>query len=139
MQIARDATLRALPAIRAAFPEAAGLILFGSHARGTPRTTSDIDVLIVLGERRFPTRADYTRWDEQVQRAVDARVSPHLVAWPRSVAEVGGLWREVARDGIVLWEPDGALTRLLSDIRAHIERAGDRRQSIHGQPYWVRG
>jgi hypothetical protein len=136
---ARDAALDALAAIRGAFPEARGLVLFGSHARGTARAGSDVDLLVVLSAGRLPRRDDYQRWDQDVAPGRDPRLSPHFVAWPGTGARPGGLWREVARDGLVLWELDGELSRTLAEIRAHVERAGDRRGTSHGHPYWVLG
>ena len=49
----------------------------------------------------------------------------------------GGLWPEIALDGIVLFERDGALSRKLVAIRRAIADGRLVRRTAHGQPYWT--
>jgi predicted nucleotidyltransferase len=132
---APDAIARA----REVFDDLRAVAVFGSRARGTEHAGSDLDLLLVFGPGRLPRRSDYEAWDRDVEPRLGPLVSPHFVAWPETPERLGGLWREVSRDGVVLWEIDGELSRALAGLRTHVERRGDRRRSSHGHPYWVLG
>ena len=71
-------------------------ILFGSHARGTPRPGSDVDVAI-LPESPGLSLAEENRLGVALERAVRAPVD--LVRIDRASAALR--WR-IARDGVVL-------------------------------------
>lgn len=124
--------------VRSAFPDLVGLVLFGSRARGRMRAHSDVDLLLVLSPDEHLDRGLYERWDAALGN-LDDRLAPHFARLPLDPLEVGGLWREVAHEGVVLWERDGAVSRAMQAIREHVRRAGDRRELLHGHPYWVRG
>lgn len=122
-----------------------GVAVYGSWARGEAADLSDVDVLIVVEGRRPITRDLYRLWDEKpvLWSAPDSdpeegrRVEPHFVHLP-PVGEVpSGTWAEVALDGIVLFDPDLAVSRRLVGLRASILGGDLVRREIHGQPYWV--
>jgi len=123
-----------------AFPEPPlAIALFGSVARGDATVESDIDLLVVFDRNVRLTRSLYRRFDERVDLSSFARpVSPHLVTLPRSDEDCGGIWLEVALDGVVLWESGLAVSSLLSRLRAGVCAGEYLRRLAHGHPYWVR-
>ncbi len=118
----------------------AGLVLFGSAARGEATRESDIDLLLVLTPGVRLSRRLYQEWDLlwDTLDPDDRRVSPQFVVLPEDVRGAGGLWYEVALEGIVFWERELAISALLRRIREAMARGELRRRMIHGNPYWIR-
>jgi hypothetical protein len=118
-----------------------GIILFGSVARGEATAGSDIDILIVLEAGCGITRALYDRWDGMLRsrgNRSDERVSPQFVVLPSDPSQVGSLWLEVAREGIIVSDPSGRVARFLVALRDYILSGAVTRRVAHGHPYWVR-
>lgn len=118
-----------------------GVALFGSAARGNATASSDIDLLVVLDPSVTIERSLYERWDSVLRlraKPSDERVSPQFVALPPSPGDAGGVWLEVAREGIVLRDRDGRLARFLIALRDLIAEGAVTRRKVHGHPYWVR-
>ncbi len=126
--------------VRAASLFGAGLravVLFGSFARGEEREASDVDLLVVLDDSVKISRGLYRQWDEAPLTFEGHRVEPHLVHLPSPDGRTGGLWGEVALDGVVLFACGRALSSVLSRIRRDIAEGRLVRRFVHGQPYWV--
>lgn len=115
----------------------AGVVLFGSWARGESTTESDIDVLLVAKPGTPITRSLYNQWDKEPFVWDTRAVEPHIVATPTSLDAVSGLWAEVALDGIVIHDPHLIISRLLASVRRRIVDAHIVRRSSGGQTYWV--
>jgi len=117
-----------------------GLLLFGSAVRGEATRESDIDLLLVLKPTVRISRGLYLEWDVLAEtfEPCDRRVSPQFVVLPEDVDAAGGLWYEVALEGVVLWERDLAVSALLRRLREGMARGELRRAMIHGNPYWTR-
>jgi len=112
-----------------------GLVLFGSFARGRQTANSDIDLLVVLNRSVTLDRDVYSRW--QLHRIDGREVAPLIVRIPGIGERIGGLWFEVALDGIVLYDRDLHLSRFLSHVRDLVAGGRVRRMVTHGHPYWV--
>jgi predicted nucleotidyltransferase len=115
-----------------------GVILFGSTARGEGREGSDIDLMIVVGSELPLRRELYQRWDQGIDGASSSRLSPHFVHLPGREREAGSLWYEAAVDGIILFDREGRIARLLRTIRRSMAEGKLRRKSAYGHPYWIR-
>ena len=119
-----------------------GLILFGSTARREATTRSDIDLLIVFKPKSRLSRKLYSEWDAIVRGIRldrrDREISPQFAVLPRGLSDAGGLWYEVAIEGIVLWERGMEIVRFLAWIREAMARGRIRRAETHGHPYWIR-
>jgi hypothetical protein len=118
-----------------------GIVLFGSAARGEATAGSDIDILIVLEAGCSITRALYDRWDGMIRsrgNRTDERVSPQFVVLSSDPSQVGSLWLEVAREGIIVFDPGGRVARFLVALRDYILSGAVSRRTAHGHPYWVR-
>jgi predicted nucleotidyltransferase len=113
----------------------AGVVAFGSWARSAAAAGSDIDVLIVVDGGVRLTRSLYRSWDAQPLVWEGHRVEPHFVHVPADRGRPSSLWLEVAVDGLVLYDRELAVSRLLASIRAWIVESGMRRLWSHGQPH----
>ena len=112
-----------------------GLVLFGSLARGRQTANSDIDLLVVLNRSVVLDRDLYSRW--QLRKFEGREVAPLFVHLPGKGGRIGGLWFEVALDGIVLFDRDLHLSRFLAHVRSLVAEGRVRRMVTHGHPYWV--
>jgi predicted nucleotidyltransferase len=130
-----------LDAILAEFePDLAGIMLFGSVARGSAGEHSDIDLLLVLYPSGNLNRDLYHRWDSFAKRTgISNRLSPHFCRLAESCESVGILWFEVALEGIVLWEREWMVSRVLARLRHFMLENNIHRRLSYGVPYWVKG
>jgi len=113
-----------------------GVVLFGSVAREQQTASSDLDLLIVVGQTVNLDRDLYNNWSNT--KTNDGRtISPvysHLVD-PLRIS--GNLWYEIALDGIVLYDPESKVQKVLAAIRRQIANRIVERKTVHGHPYWV--
>jgi len=97
-------------------PAVVGVVLFGSLARGDSTARSDADVLVVLrsDERRFHERLPNASPDEA---GIGVDLFPYTLEEARqSFAEGWGVVRPALREGIVLFEREGALDILRRSV-----------------------
>lgn len=114
-----------------------GVAVFGSWSRGEAAAGSDIDLLIVVDDRTPITRRLYSAWDKEPILWETLPVEPHFVHLPQTHLAPGGLWAEVAIDGIVIFEKARRLSMALARVRREIAAGRMVRRSVHGQPYWA--
>jgi predicted nucleotidyltransferase len=131
-ELLRDLSAQVLEGLR---DNIEGLVLFGSSARGRQTEKSDIDLLIVLSGSMALDRDVYSHW--RPRRFNGREVAPLFVQIPEKGERVGGLWFEVALDGIVLYDKNLRLSRFFSRVRKLIADGQARRMFTHGHPYWV--
>ena len=113
----------------------AGIVLFGSWARGDNTDASDIDILVILEAGTKISRDLYRDWE--AWDSADAQIEPHFVALPTLEERVSGLWAEVSLDGIIVFDRDLTVHRYLQHVR-HLIAAGKlTAKRAHGQNYWV--
>jgi hypothetical protein len=110
--------------------------VYGSWVRGDATTTSDVDILVVVEPRFALTRSVYRIWDSAPVTWNGRTVDPHFVHPPRGRI-AGGVWGEVAVEGVVLFERDWRLSAELVRIRRSIAAGRLVRRFVHGQPYWT--
>ncbi len=121
----------------ALFGEAlAGVVVYGSWARGDATPTSDVDALVVVDPSVPLTRSLYRSWDEEPVLWQGRPVDPHFVHVPGPRAG-GSVWGEAAIDGIVLFERSHELSVRLARVRRDIAEGRLVRRLVHGQPYWT--
>jgi len=79
------------------------IILFGSHAWGTPNADSDVDLLVVMPAKNELTQAVRIRWECPSPFAMDLLVrTPAKLAW--YLAENESFHSEIVNKGKVLYE-----------------------------------
>lgn len=115
----------------------AGVLVYGSWARGEATGESDVDVLVVLDGSVALTREIYRTFDAASLSWDGHPVQVQIVRMPGAGQVSGGLWPEIALDGIVLVERDLTLSRRLVAIRRAIADGRLVRRTAHGQPYWT--
>jgi predicted nucleotidyltransferase len=115
-----------------------GVLLFGSVARGEQRESSDIDVMIVVGEDLPLTRSLYERWDRGLEGIASDRFSPHFVHLPGTLEEAGSIWFEAAVDAVVLFDKEGRISRFLIKLRRSMADGELQRRMVYGHPYWIK-
>jgi predicted nucleotidyltransferase len=115
----------------------AGVLVYGSYARGDAAAASDVDLLVVVDPAIPLTRTLYRDWDVEPVEWQGRHVDPHFIHLPTHRRTAPGAWCEAAIDGVVLYERDGAVTRHLAAIRGDIAAGRLVRRSAHGQPYWT--
>jgi hypothetical protein len=113
------------------------IVLFGSRARGTAMDTSDTDLLLVFAPGTEISRALYRKWEGSPEAMDSPDVALHCVT-PADPERAGGLWLEMALDGIVLWDADGTTSRLLTNLKRRIAEGRYVREKSHGHGYWRR-
>lgn len=116
-------------------PSIVGMVLYGSAARGTATSASDIDILVVLSSDTPIRRALYRMVDGIA--GIDPKVAVALAHLPSRESLPGGLWLEIARDGKILFDRDGVVSATISRLKDHISSGRSVRMESHGQGYWV--
>ena len=115
----------------------AGVVAFGSWARGELTDASDIDVLIVVDPGTPVRRALYRRWDESPIVWNGHPIEPHFARLPDAGEPLSGFWAEVATEGVLLLERDPRLSAHLLRVRDAVAKGRLRRRVAHGHGYWT--
>lgn len=119
-------------------PRLAGVVVFGSWARGEAADGSDVDLLVVL-DRELPlTRSLYAPWDAGPSTWDGRPVEVHLAHLPEPGQPPSSIWAEVALDGLVVFERGRQISARLAAMRREIAAGRVVRRVSQGQPYWVR-
>lgn len=119
-------------------PRLAGVVVFGSWARGDAADSSDVDLLVVL-DRGLPlTRSLYAPWDAAPVTWDGRPVEVHLAHLPEQGQPPSSIWAEVALDGLIVFERARLVSACLAAARRDIAAGRVVRRVSQGQPYWVR-
>jgi predicted nucleotidyltransferase len=125
----------------------AGLAVFGSVARGTPRPDSDIDLLVVvdkLPRSRLARVAEFGPVEDALEQVlarardqgVDTRLSP-VFKTPDELEAGSLLLLDMTDQARLLHDRDGLLARRFERLRARLRELGSRRVSCKGGYYWL--
>jgi len=136
LALAEDASTLARRAAELLGDALVAVVVYGSWTRGEAHAGSDVDVLVVVEPRMALTRSLYRQWDQRPLSWQGRRVDPHFVH-PPDERPSGGVWAEVAVDGVVLFERGLRLSADLARIRRDIAAGRLVRRVVHGQPYWT--
>lgn len=83
------------------------IILFGSHAYGTPHADSDVDILVIMPARNQHDQAVRIRWEIQAPFPMDLLVrTPENLEW--RLAEGESFHTEITTKGKLLYEKNDA-------------------------------
>ena len=112
------------------------MVLFGSHARGDSKVTSDYDLFIIAEElpsRPFPRmlfiRKPLTGQFEQKLCIIAKTPEEVLKYFPP-------LFLDIGLDGVVLFDRDDFFKNVQKKIKEIIIQAGIQRKQANGEFYW---
>ena len=115
----------------------AGVVAFGSWARGELTDASDVDLLIVVDPGTPVRRALYRHWDESPVAWNGRPVEPRFACLPDAGEPPSGFWAEIATEGVLLLERDPRLSAHLERVRDAVAKGGLQRRTAHGHGYWT--
>ena len=123
-------------------PRLLSLVLFGSVARGRPRESSDVDLLVVaegfptsLRERRRPLLEEWSR--VRAERGLPAVEWNLVTKTPGEARFHSPLYLDIVEDGILLLDREGFFQSVLDAMRARMRELGSRRVFLEdGSWYW---
>ena len=114
-----------------------GVIAHGSWVRGEARASSDLDVMVAVAPALPLTRGLYREWDRGAPTALGRTLDAHFVHLPPDSARPSSVWCELAVEGLLLSDRDGAIAGTLIEVRRAIAHGQLVRRTSHGQPYWT--
>jgi len=128
-----------------------GVMVFGSVARGDWSRDSDIDLLVVVKGwdsipvwrriRELVSLSRILQSTPEYKASIRAGFTPviqHYPLGPAEAAESRRIYIDACMDGIIIYEKEQFLSRILSKFRARLARLGARRiQLPDGKYYWV--
>lgn len=121
---------------RSRFPEVVGAVIFGSRAKGTARTVSDIDLLVVCNNIN---NKRHRRGEEiaSIKKDLPGLPVDVLLFTPQEVESNfrnhNPLFLDIAEEGVVLIDNHGWLQKLIEETREYIKQRGIKKTD-HG---WI--
>lgn len=115
-----------------------GVVLYGSHARGTARPDSDIDLLVIaesLPEGR-PARSEFfvrLQFEAGYTYARASILGKTVAEFERTFP---ALFLDIGLDGLVLFDSHEYVSQRLARIRSVTREAGLVRQPLNGEFVW---
>ena len=112
------------------------LVIFGSTARGRPRRESDIDLLVIVREKR----RDMWRVLNEKAMEIEPPEGPFfsfILKTEEELRENPLILLDMTEESIVLHDPEGVFERLIEDMKGLLRRLGSRRVWIDEDTwYW---
>ncbi len=129
----------------------AGLMLFGSIARGNWDKNSDIDILVVadgwsdkpiwIRLKELSEAKKELTMSPEYHNTLNAGFWPIIQNYPLSLDEAkrfNRIYLDALIDGIILYDREGLLNRALENLRLKLEKLGSRRITLpKGKSYWI--
>lgn len=112
------------------------IVLFGSHARGDAKETSDFDLFIIAEELpvKIFQRMLFVRKPLKGQFAERICI---IAKTPEEVLkDLPPLFLDLGLDGIILFDKNDFFKNLQTKIREIIQQAGLQRKKVNGEFYW---
>lgn len=123
------------------------LAVFGSFARGTHKSNSDLDILILLDDGHAQSVSkrlqEFTTIelslldaeDDCVKTDVEMDLSPVILS-AREAEHFNPLYLDMTEDCLILIDRENFLQRILDSVREKKSRWGSQKISIANQWYW---
>lgn len=123
------------------------LAVFGSVGRGTPRSDSDIDLLIIcrrLPQGRMKRVDDFMAVEDALAPAlrdlaglgIHTTLSP-VIKTPEEALQGSHLFLDMTEDARILHDPEGFLAGLLGQLRERLASWGAKRVRHGSAWYWI--
>jgi len=118
------------------------LVIFGSVGRGTPRSDSDVDILVVadpLPDGRIPRVREFDAVERSVATGGPAdsahRLSP-IFKTPAEVRRGSPLFLDMLDDGRLLYDRGGFFAGQLAALKTRLDKLGSKRIWKDDAWYW---
>ena len=112
------------------------IVLFGSHARGDAKETSDFDLFIIAEE--LPVKVFQRILF--IRKPLKGQFAERICIVAKTPEEVlknlPPLFLDLGLDGIILFDKDNFFKNLQTKIRQIIQQAGLQRKKVNGEFYW---
>ena len=112
------------------------IVLFGSHARGDAKETSDFDLFIIAEE--LPVKVFQRILF--IRKPLKGQFAERICIIAKTPEEVlknlPPLFLDLGLDGIILFDKDNFFKNLQTKIRQIIQQAGLQRKKVNGEFYW---
>ena len=112
------------------------IVLFGSHARGNAKETSDFDLFIIAEE--LPVKVFQRILF--IRKPLKGQFAERICIIAKTPEEVlknlPPLFLDLGLDGIILFDKDNFFKNLQTKIREIIQQAGLQRKKVNGEFYW---
>ena len=112
------------------------IVLFGSHARGDAKETSDFDLFIIAEE--LPVKVFQRILF--IRKPLKGQFAERICIVAKTPEEVlknlPPLFLDLGLDGIILFDKDNFFKNLQTKIREIIQQAGLQRKKVNGEFYW---
>jgi predicted nucleotidyltransferase len=116
--------------------------LFGSFARGDYKPNSDIDLLLVIRGYEWREPLSFESVEKLVLKLWRRsghyhKISPYPLT-PEQASVHRPIYLDLVEDGIILFDRDRFLGRILDEICARLRQLGAvRRELPNGSKYWI--
>jgi predicted nucleotidyltransferase len=112
------------------------IVLFGSHARGDVKETSDFDLFVIAEE--LPVKVFQRILF--IRKPLKGQFAERICIIAKTPEEVlknlPSLFLDLGLDGIILFDKDNFFKNLQTKIRKIIQQAGLQRKKVNGEFYW---
>jgi predicted nucleotidyltransferase len=112
------------------------IVLFGSHARGDVKETSDFDLFVIAEE--LPVKVFQRILF--IRKPLKGQFAERICIIAKTPEEVlknlPSLFLDLGLDGIILFDKDNFFKNLQTKIREIIQQAGLQRKKVNGEFYW---
>jgi len=112
------------------------IVLFGSHARGDAKETSDFDLFVIAEE--LPVKVFQRILF--IRKPLKGQFAERICIIAKTPEEVlknlPPLFLDLGLDGIILFDKDNFFKNLQTKIREIIQQAGLQRKKVNGEFYW---
>ena len=112
------------------------IVLFGSHARGDVKETSDFDLFVIAEE--LPVKVFQRILF--IRKPLKGQFAERICIIAKTPEEVlknlPSLFLDLGLDGIILFDKDNFFKNLQIKIREIIQQAGLQRKKVNGEFYW---